>query len=176
MSGSERRSTIRSVLTIGGLAALILGIVILLWPTKSIQVVVALIAIYAIIVGIVYLAVALTSSVKSGWSRIGNGLLGLLYIIAGIVFFANLGSAAATLMTVLGIILGIMWIAEGVMAFTTLPRATTQGWSIFYGIVTIIAGIVVLTSPFWAMAALWWMLGVSLVVMGALQLARSFKK
>lgn len=176
MAGEERRSTIRSVLAIGGLTALIMGVIILLWPSKSLQVVVALIAVYAIIIGIVYLGVAITASEKSGWSRAGNGLLGLLYIIAGIVFFANLSSAATTMMTVLGIVLGVMWIAEGVMAFTTLARATTQGWSIFYGVVTIVAGIIMLSSPFWAMSALWWMLGISLIVMGGLQLARSFKK
>ena len=165
---------IRTALGIGGVLAVIVGILILVWPGKTAAVVTAIIAIYAIAAGLVYAGLGIFSRTKGGWARIGHIVLGILFIIAGIVALLNLGQATAWLALVLGILVGIMWIVEGVVALSTLGDAASKGWSIFFAILSIIAGIILLFSPIWGAAVLWWLLGIALIVLGIINVVRAF--
>ena len=49
----------------------------------------------------------------------------------------------------------------------------SKGWAIFFGILSIIAGIVLLFSPLY-IVVLWWILGISLIVLGIIQIVRAF--
>lgn len=164
---------IRIATAVGGLLALVAGIVILVWPGKTAMVVAAIIAIYAIVAGIVYAGIGGLSRSKSGWSRIGHVLLGVVFVIAGIVAFTNLGQTAAWLGVFVGVLVGIMWIVEGVVALSTLSNAGSRVWSILFAILSIAAGVVVLFAPLWGAAILWMLLGISLVVLGLLNVIRA---
>ncbi|WP_438353036.1 HdeD family acid-resistance protein [Microbacterium sp. CJ88] len=165
---------IRTALGIGGVVALIVGILILVWPAKTAAVVTGIIAVYAIIGGLTYAGLGIFSKSMGGWARIGHIVLGVLFIIAGAIAFANLGATAATFAVFLGILVGIMWIVEGVVALTTLSGSASKVWSVFFAIISIIAGITLLFSPLWGALVLWWLLGISLVVLGIIQIARAF--
>lgn len=165
---------IRTALGLGGALSVILGIVILIWPGKTAMVVTAIIAIYAIVAGLVYAGMGIFATGKGGWSRVGHVLLGVLYVVAGIVAFSNLGLAALSLAVFLGILVGIMWVIEGVVALSTLDLAPSRGWTIFYAIISIIAGVTLLFSPLWGAVVLWWLLGISAIVMGIVQIGRAF--
>lgn len=173
-TGSTAINGVRTALGIGGVLALIVGILILVWPGKTAVVVTAMIAIYAIAGGLVYAGLGIFSKAMGGWARIGHIVLGILFVIAGIIAFTNLGATAATLGVFLAILVGIMWIVEGVVSLTNLGGATSRGWTIFFAIVSIIAGIMLVSSPLWGAALLWWLLGISLVVLGILQIIRAF--
>lgn len=164
---------IRTALGIGGIIALIVGIVILVWPGHSAQAITAIIAIYAIAAGLVYAALGIFSKSKGGWSRIGHIVLGVLFIIAGIVAFSNLAATTVTIAVFLGIFVGIVWIVEGVVSLSTLGSSSSKGWTFFFAALSIVAGIVLLFSPLY-IAVLWLFLGVSLVVLGILQIVRAF--
>ncbi|MCX6501261.1 MAG: DUF308 domain-containing protein, partial [Microbacterium sp.] len=71
-------NTIRIALGIGGLVALIMGILILVWPLKTAAIVTAMIAIYAIATGLVYSGLAIFSKSLRGWARVGHAALGVL--------------------------------------------------------------------------------------------------
>jgi len=165
---------IRTALGIGGVLSVIVGILILAWPGKTAMVVTAIIAIYAIAAGLVYGGLGIFSKTKGGWARIGHIVLGIVFIIAGIVAFLNLGAATEWLALFLGILVGILWIVEGVVALSTLGDAASKGWTVFFAIISIIAGIVLLFSPLWGAAVLWWLLGISLIVLGIIQIVRAF--
>jgi uncharacterized membrane protein HdeD (DUF308 family) len=165
---------IRTFLGLSGLVALIIGILILVWPGKTAVVVTAIIAIYAVVGGLVYLGLGIFSKSMGGWARVGHLVLGLLYIVAGIIAFTNLKATAAWLAVFLGILVGIMWIVEGVVALTTLGGAASKGLTVFFAILSIIAGIVLLMSPLWGAIVLWWLPGISLVVLGIIQIVRAF--
>ena len=83
-------------------------------------------------------------------------------------------SSVAWLALFIGILVGIMWIVEGIVALSTLGDAASKGWSIFFAILSIIAGIVVLFSPVWGTLVLWWLLGISLIVLGIINIVRAF--
>lgn len=165
---------IRTALGLGGVLSVILGILILVWPGKTAMVVTAIIAIYAIIAGLVYAGLGIFSKDRGGWSRIGHIVLGVLFVVAGIVAFSNLGLTAVALATFLGILVGIMWIIEGVVALSTLGDAPSKGWTVFFAIISIIAGVVLLFSPLWGAVVLWWLLGISAIVLGIIQIFRAF--
>lgn len=165
---------IRTALGLGGVLSVILGIIILVWPGKTAMAVTAIIAIYAIVAGLVYAGMGIFATGKGGWSRIGHVLLGVLYVVAGIVAFSNLGLAALSLAVFIGVLVGIMWIIEGVVALSTLDLAPARGWTIFYAIISIVAGVTLLFSPLWGAVVLWWLLGISAIVMGVIQIGRAF--
>ncbi|MFT8396549.1 HdeD family acid-resistance protein [Propionibacterium sp.] len=165
---------IRTALGIGGLVALITGILILVWPGKVAMVVTAIIAIYVIIAGIVYAAMGIFNSAKGGWSRFGYIILGALFIIAGIVAFTQLGETALWLGTFLAIMVGILWIIDGIVSFSTLGDAGSKVTTILFAVLSIIAGIVLFLSPMWGAVVLWWLLGISLVVLGIMNIVRAF--
>ncbi|GAA5208975.1 HdeD family acid-resistance protein [Microbacterium kyungheense] len=165
---------IRTALGIGGVLAVIVGVLILVWPGKTAAVVTAIIAIYAIAAGLVYAGLGIFSKTKGGWARVGHIVLGILFIIAGVVALFNLAASTAWLALFIGILVGIMWIVEGIVALSTLGDASSKGWSIFFAILSIIAGVIVLFSPVWGVAVLWWLLGISLIVLGIINVVRAF--
>jgi len=167
-------NVIRIVFGIGGLVAVVLGIMILVWPLKTASIIAAFIAIYAIIAGLVYLGIGIFSKRLGVWSRIGHIVLGLLFIVAGIVAFTDLGNATLVLAFVVTLLIGISWIVEGIVALTVLGAVESKGWTIFYAIISILAGLAVLLAPIWAAALLWVFLGIALIVLGVVQIIRAF--
>ena len=165
---------IRTALGLSGAIALIVGILVLVWPGKTAVVVTGIIVVYAIIAGLVYAGLGIFSTTMSGWSRVGHIVLGLLYVAAGIIALTDLIAATGWFALFLGLIVGIIWIVEGVVAFTTLPSSVSKGWTIFFAIISIIAGIVLIFSPLWGAVVLWLLLGISLVVLGIIQIVRAF--
>ncbi|MFT4307111.1 MAG: DUF308 domain-containing protein [Microbacterium sp.] len=165
-------NAIRTAFGVGGAIALIVGILILVWPLKTAAVGTAIIAIYAIASGLVYAALGVFSKTLGGWSRVGHVVLGLLFVVAGIVALSNLGDTTVFLAIFAAVFVGITWIVEGVVALTTLSGAASKGLTSFFAVVSLLAGIVLLFSPLIAAAFLWLFVGVSLVVLGLLQIVR----
>ena len=165
---------IRTALGIGGVLAVIVGILILVWPGRTAAFVTAIIAIYAIAAGLVYAGLGIFAKAKGGWARVGHIVLGILFIIAGVVALFNLAQTTAWLALFLGILVGIMWIVEGIVSLSTLGDASSKGWTIFFAILSIVAGIILLFSPLWGAAVLWWLLGISLIVLGIINIVRAF--
>ncbi|WP_298041155.1 HdeD family acid-resistance protein [uncultured Microbacterium sp.] len=166
---------IRAAIGIGGLLAAIVGILVLVWPGRTAMVVTAIIAIYAIAAGLTYAGLGIFSKSKGGWARVGHIALGILFIIAGVVALMSLGQTMLWLAVFLGVMVGIMWVVEGVVALTTLGDASSKGWSALFAVLSIIAGILLLFSPLWGAEVLWWLLGISLVVLGVMNMIRSFQ-
>lgn len=165
--------SIRITLAVSGVIALVAGIVLLVWPVKSAVIVTGIFASYLVIAGLVYIGLGIFSSKKGGWARAGHIALGVLYIVAGVIAFANLGAAAATLALVVVIFIGISWIVDGVVSLSLLGQDGSRVWTLLYALLSIIAGIVVLFSPLYAAAVLWLVFGISLVVLGIVQIVRA---
>ncbi|MCX6502365.1 MAG: DUF308 domain-containing protein, partial [Microbacterium sp.] len=99
--------------------------------------------------------------------------LGVLFIVAGIIALANLAESTLLLAVFVAVFVGITWIIEGVVSLTTLG-ATGRGWTIFFAIVSILAGIMLLITPVFAAAFLWLFVAWSLVILGIIQVVRAF--
>lgn len=75
-------------------------------------------------------------------------------------------------------IVGIFWIIQGVMEFfgALENRAMpARGWTMFMGVVGLLAGIVVISWPIESITVLAWVLGIWMVVYGLLAIFSAFE-
>ena len=163
----------KSMLAWGVLTA-ILGVVVLVWPGKSIVVASALFGAYLLASGIAQVVLALTLGVSVG-SRVLLFISGALSVVLGVLAFRHFGQGYAILL--LAIWIGVAFVFQGT-AETALaisyPALPGRGWYIFLGIISVIAGIVVLAWPFDSIVVLALVTGIWLVVIGIAEIITSF--
>lgn len=166
-------NSVRVALGISGAVALIIGIIIVFWPKTAAAGLVVLIAISLLISGIAYLGIGIFGKGIGGGARALDIIFGVLLVIAAIFAFANLAETTAFLAVFVGILVGIAWIVEGAVALAQLGDSPSRGWSIFFGILSILAGILLLFSPLWGFVVLFILVGISLIVLGIVQIVRA---
>ncbi|HEX6366625.1 MAG TPA: DUF308 domain-containing protein [Agromyces sp.] len=167
-------NTVRTTLGVSGAVALIVGILITFWPKDAAVVITVILAIYFIIAGLAYLGLGIFSKGISGGARALDIILGLLFLIGGVIALFNLQATVAVLAVFLGVLIGILWIVEGVVALVQSSDAPSRVWAIVFGIISIIAGIVLLFSPIWGAAVLFILAGIGLIILGIIQIVRAF--
>lgn len=165
---------VRVALGIAGAAALIIGLIIVFWPKGAATGIAVLLGIYLVIAGLAYLGIGLFSKGISGGARALDIILGVLFVVAAVLAFANLSGTAVFLGVFLGVLVGIAWIIEGVVALVQVGDSPSKGWAIFFGILSIVAGIVLLFSPLWGAVLLFILTGISLIILGIIQIVRAF--
>jgi uncharacterized membrane protein HdeD (DUF308 family) len=165
---------VRAALGISGAVAVILGVVLLFWPVRTLAVVAAFLGIYFIIAGIMRLAIGIFSKGITGGVRAMHIVFGALLVFAGIIALKNVTVAAATLVILAIAFVGVAWIIEGIMSIAEAGRAASSGWAITFGIISIVAGIVVLFLP--ASSALFLLIfsAIALIVLGIIGIVRAF--
>ncbi|MGO3885945.1 MAG: HdeD family acid-resistance protein [Mycetocola sp.] len=168
--GGNVRQGIRVGLGLSGIAALIVGILLTFFPASSLTAVAILFGVYFLVTGVVYIGIGAFASGASGSTRALNIVLGVLLFIVGVVAIKNI---EATLLVIV-LMVGIGWIVEGVLAITVSGRSGSRAWSIIFGIISILAGIVVLFAPGLSLVTLALVGGISLIVIGIAQIIRAF--
>src|SRR5690242_2531917 len=101
---------IRAALGISGGVAVVLGIVLLFWPEKTLAVLAIFLGIYFLVAGIMRIGIGVFSRGIGGGIRTLNIILGVLLVIAGIVALKNVTAAATTLVILAVAFIGIGWI------------------------------------------------------------------
>ncbi|AYG03578.1 HdeD family acid-resistance protein [Gryllotalpicola protaetiae] len=165
---------VRLVFGIAGAAALIVGVLLLVWPQHTIPVLAFLFGIYLVITGGVRLVLGIFGHSLGTGHRVLNVLLGILLVVGGIIALRDIAIASATLLFVIAIVVGVGWIVEGIMAITESGASMRQGWSVAYGIISILGGVAVLAVPTWSGFWLLMVAGIILIVLGILGLVRAF--
>ena len=111
---------------------------------------------------------------RPGWSRALLGVLGVLTLIAGIICFFRPGTS----LLVLAIVLAAGWIIDGVSelisAFAVPRQPLGRIGLIAFGVLSIIAAIVVLTFPGESLMLLARIGGVILIAFGIVSLIAAF--
>jgi uncharacterized membrane protein HdeD (DUF308 family) len=163
----------KSTLALGALA-LIVGAAVLVWPVQSIVVAAALFGVYLLASGIVQVVAAFTVHTPVA-SRVLLFISGALSIVLGVLAFRDFNDGSAVWLMTLWI--GIGFIFQGVSASAlaiSLPEMPNRGWYIFVGVLTAIAGVVVLMWPITSIVALAFISGAWLVVIGAVEIVWAF--
>ncbi|MGO2659875.1 HdeD family acid-resistance protein [Mycetocola reblochoni] len=163
------RQGIRLGLALSGIAALVIGVLLTFWPGASLTAVAILFGLYFVVTGVVYVAIGAFVTGTSGGTRALNVILGILLVIVGVIAIKNI---EATLLAIV-LMVGIGWIVEGVLAITVAGRSASWGWSVAFGVVSVIAGLVVLFTPGLSLLTLALVGGISLIVIGIAQLVRA---
>ncbi|WP_086728276.1 HdeD family acid-resistance protein [Streptomyces carpinensis] len=156
-----------------GVAALVLGILVLLWPGPSLLAAGILFGVYLVVSGVLQLVSAFGTH-KSTSLRVLAFASGAVSILLGLFCFR--GAMQSILLLALWI--GIGWLFRGItqtIAAVHDRTAPARGWQIFLGIVTFIAGIVLIDSPLQSVAVLTLLGGWWLVVVGIMEIVTAFR-
>jgi uncharacterized membrane protein HdeD (DUF308 family) len=148
-----------------GAVMFLIGIAILVWPGASLVVVSWLFAITLLVNGLVQILRAFADDDASGGQRVLFGLLGALSLLAGVLC---LRSPLQTLAAI-ALLIGSWWIVSGVLGLIGAARGDTEGsrgWAAVLGVLSVIAGFVVLLQPGMSLAVLEVTLGITLIVLG----------
>lgn len=167
-------TTVRASFALLGVLALGLGIALLAWPGKTIIALAVILGAYLLVEGVIRIVMALVTPLIHAGSRLLSILFGVLFILGGVVMMRNPGLSGETLLVVVAIIIGVAWIMEGVLALLESGSAQSRGWAIAFGIISLLAGIIVLVTPAWSAVMLMVFTGASMVVMGIVALVRAF--
>jgi uncharacterized membrane protein HdeD (DUF308 family) len=155
-----------------GVLSLILGVLVLAWPGKSVLVAAVAFGVYLVITGIAQVAFAFSLHVAAG-SRILLFISGAASLILALLAFRHFGNAVLLLAIWIGIGFIFRGVATTVSAISD-PTLPGRGWSIIVGAISLVAGIVVMASPFESIITLAIVVGVWLVVIGAFEIVSSF--
>jgi uncharacterized membrane protein HdeD (DUF308 family) len=157
---------------VGGIVATLLGLCLLFWPGKSLLVLTIILGIYFIIDAVVRIvSIFAISGMPGGW-RVLNALTAVVMIIAAAIIFKNTGGSASFILLFTAIMIGVSWIFEGILSLTEAAGAFHSGWSIFSGIISILAGVVVIFSPITSTLMLITLAAVAMVILGIITLVR----
>ena len=157
-----------------GIVTVLAGLFTLVWPGRTIVVVAVLFGIQLVVAGIFRFVAAFASDDESGGTRVLLALLGVLSFIVGLYALRHILITVAAL----ALLLGIFWIVNGaVEAFTALSHRGMQGrgWTIFMGLLSVVAGVVVLVYPGISLATLAIVLGFWLLVYGIMEIVLAFR-
>jgi uncharacterized membrane protein HdeD (DUF308 family) len=153
-----------------GAATLILGLIVSFHPTGSLNVIAVLLGILTIISGIFNLIRVFDPAEPH---RVWLGIAGLLFIVVGVVLIRHLHLTRS----LIGLFIGITWIVQGLTALIGgISGGVREGrafW-IFFGVVSLIAGIVVAVTPASSLDFLAVLVGIWFVVMGIFEIISGF--
>jgi len=160
---------------VAGLLTIVLGVLVLAWPGPSILVASTLFGVYLLLSGMVELYLGFTLP-RSAATRVMLFISGALSLVLAIMSFRHFGDGYAVLL--LSLWIGIGFIFQGVSAAaigvseSDLPG---RGWYIAAGIISVIAGLVVLVWPFDSIAVLTLAAGICLVIIGITQIVHALQ-
>ena len=159
---------------VSGILSLIVGGIVLAWPGISILAAAVAFGVYLLITGIAQVVFAFSLRVSAG-SRILLFISGAASLILAVLAFRHFGQGYAVLL--LAIWIGVGFIFRGVATTVSAisdPQLPGRAWSIFVGVISLLAGIVVIASPFDSIVTLALVVGIWFVVIGVFEIISSF--
>ncbi len=143
---------------------LVLGIMVLAWPGATLVVAAVLFAVQLLAGGVVNIVQAIATDEASGGQRALLAVLGAFAVLVGLL---ALRSPLQTL-AAMALIIGAWWLASGLVEVVAAfgRDVPHRVWKALGGLVSVVAGIVVLTQPAMSLATLVLVLGIWLVVEG----------
>lgn len=152
-----------------GLVTLVLGIIVAAHPSTSLNVIGVLVGILFLASGAFQLIRALDSTTTH---RAWSAVIGLAFIVIGVVLIRHLHLTRV----LIALLIGLIWIVQGVaelMVGVTQTDRRGRGWTIVFGTVSLIAGIVVVALPSTSIVTLAVILGIWFIILGLLQILGS---
>lgn len=157
------------LLALEAIIAMVVGIVIMVWPRMTLAVFVYLFGAFVIVDGLIAIGYAFSRR-KGNWGVIVLG--GLLAIILGIVTFAfpkSTGLLLLSLVAIWSVVVGLVAVTH---AFSS-GLSTFQKWAnVIFGILALLLGAYIFVHPASGILAFTWLVGAFLVVYGLLLLLR----
>lgn len=159
---------------LSGLLSIVMGVLMLVWPGKTLVVAAVLFGAYLLISGIAQVFFAFTLDVSAG-GRVLLFISGAASLILAVLAFRHFGEGYAVLLLSIWIAVGFIFrgVAHSVSAISD-PGLPGRGWEIFFGIISLIAGIVMLAWPISSFLVLLMVVGWYLIFIGVFEVVMAF--
>jgi len=157
-------SNFRTMFLFRGIAAVLFGVITLVWPRLSLTALVLVFGVFAVISGITAVAAAFRSTDIPGW-----GLLlfeGILGIVAGVIALAWPGITALAFLYLLAawaIITGILEFIAPLSFPMSTGRAVLMALA---GALSVVFGILIAAQPAAGLLAVVWLIGAYAIIVG----------
>ena len=163
----------RNMFLFRGIAAIVFGVLTLVWPKLTILALVVLFGIFAIISGIAVVAAALQNREEHGW---GVFLFeGILWLLVGVVALIWPGVTALSFLYLLAAWAVITGILE-LVAPLSFPMSGGRGvLMVLSGVISIVFGILIAIQPAAGLLAVVWLIGLYAILFGILHLVAYFE-
>src|SRR3954453_3137386 len=155
-----------------GILAVILGILVLAWPGKTIIIAAIFFCAYLLVTRFAQGIFAFSLHVSAG-GRVLLFLSGAAALILAVLCFRSLQDSILLLAIWIGVGFIFRGVATAVSAISD-PTLPGRAWEIFIGVISLIAGVVMLASPFESIAALSFVVGIWLIVIGVFEVVSAF--
>ncbi len=154
-------SNYRTMFLFRGIAAVLFGIIALVWPNMTLSILVFVFGLFAVISGITAVVAALRNTEFPGWGwLLAEGILGVL---VGVIALAWPGITALAFLYLLA-----AWaILTGVFEVIVLTALT--------GVISIIFGILIAAQPSSGLLAVVWLIGVYAILFGIMYIVMYFQ-
>ena len=163
----------RTLFLFRGLAAVLFGILTLVWPKLSLTVLVLLFGVFAVIGGITAVAAALRNTEMPGWGfLLFEGILGILAGVVALVWPGITALAFLFLLATWAIITGILEIVAPLSFPMSGGRALL---SVLTGLVSIVFGVLIAAQPSSGLLAVVWLIGIYAIVIGVMYIVVYFE-
>jgi uncharacterized membrane protein HdeD (DUF308 family) len=157
-----------------GILTLLADVAAVAWPGPTVIAIAVLFGIQLVVVGIFQFVSAFAGDGESGGVRVLSAVLGLFAFIIGLYAIRHVLVSVVAL----ALLLGIFWVVNGFAEiFNALAHRDHphRGWTGFVGVLSILAGIVVLAEPGISLVTLALVLGVWLIIYGVMEIAMAFR-
>jgi uncharacterized membrane protein HdeD (DUF308 family) len=163
------------IIALQGVAAIVFGVLALVWPGITLLALVFLFAAYALIDGVLALITGIRRGRDGGgpdWWRIARGVVG---IAAGVVAFAMPGITAYVLLILIAAWAIVSGAIELVAAYQLRDVIRGEWLLALDGVVAITFGIVLIAFPSAGALAVVWLIGAFAIVSGVILLALAMR-
>ncbi|MBV9516464.1 MAG: HdeD family acid-resistance protein [Mycobacteriaceae bacterium] len=161
---------------VSGVLSVVLGVLVTLRPGGAVWIAAIFLGAYLLVSGIAQVIFAFSLHVSAG-GRVMLFISGAASLILAVLAFKDIGEESPTALLLLAIWIAIGFIFRGVSTTVSAisdPHMPGRGWAIFFGLISILAGIVVMASPLTSLVLLAWVVGIWLIVMGVFEIGSSF--
>ena len=160
----------------GGVVSIVLGLILLIWPSETLVVLSVLLGIWLLIAGVVRIAQAIfVPEGRSGGLRVVMAIGGLFYLVGGALCIRHPNFTVG----VLAAIIGISWMIVGVVEIFAAFHRGVSGWyrvaTITIGVVSVLGALVVLIWPGITLSVIIWLGGLWLLILGVIQVVMGIR-
>jgi uncharacterized membrane protein HdeD (DUF308 family) len=145
-----RVSAWRRVSLVGGIMSIVLGVILLVWPRKTLLLVAALVGVWLLLFGSMRVVDALTGGHHVGAQpRTGTlrALAGGIYAITGIVILLDLHESVRFIAVLLGVLLICAGLGEALSGLVRLGGSWIRQAAIATGFLNVLIGLLVIVWP-----------------------------
>jgi uncharacterized membrane protein HdeD (DUF308 family) len=153
------------VLAIASLASGVIGVLILVWPQRTLTVLATLLGIYLLLAGVARVVLALLEPSEARTSAL---LQGAVAGIAGLIVIRHPSGSV----TFIALAVGIFLVLSGVLQLVAVKDAVGgRGWLLAGGAIDLCVGVVIVSWPRFGVASFALLVGIALLIHAVLEAA-----